>query len=124
MLKLIADSGSTKTDWTLLGEEGGVLGTCHSQGLNPYHLSDEQITQVLADEVIPSLSISGENQRQLGDAPKPSIVIYFYGSGVTDAMIPKMERLLVASFSAWLLGWCRGSCCQRYAGGGKGIAGT
>ena len=54
MLKLIADSGSTKTDWTLLGEEGGVLGTCHSQGLNPYHLSDEQITQVLADEVIPS----------------------------------------------------------------------
>ena len=100
MLKLIADSGSTKTDWTLLGEEGGVLGTSHSQGLNPYHLSDEQITQVLADEVIPSLLISGEKQRQLGDAPKPSIVIYFYGSGVTDAMIPKMERLLVASFSA------------------------
>lgn len=100
MLKLIADSGSTKTDWTLLGEEGGVLGTCHSQGLNPYHLSDEQITQVLTDEVIPSLLISGEKQRQLGDAPKPSIGIYFYGSGVTDAMIPKMERMLVASFSA------------------------
>lgn len=110
MIKLIADSGSTKTDWTLLDADGREQGSCHSQGLNPYHLSEEEISGVLRGEVIPSLF----NQEvipflfnkcvgkvcSLGNDPKPSIAIYFYGSGVTDAMIPKMERLLMESFQA------------------------
>lgn len=108
MLKLIADSGSTKTDWTLLDEEGGVLGTCHSQGLNPYHLSEAEISNVLRDEVKPSLlnevipSLYNRGVEKVGTTSHrvfPALVIYFYGSGVTDAMIPKMERLLSASFS-------------------------
>lgn len=100
MLKLIADSGSTKTDWTLLDEEGGVLGTCHSQGLNPYHLSEDEISSVLSNEVIPSLFNKGEEMASTPIEPSISaLAIYFYGSGVTDAMIPKVERLLSASFS-------------------------
>lgn len=87
MLKLIADSGSTKTDWTLLDGEGMVRATCHSQGLNPYHLSDDAISQVLR-EVKGSLPVQEEQ-----------LSIYFYGSGVTDAMVPNMERLLVEAFA-------------------------
>ena len=39
-MKLIADSGSTKTDWVLIGEQQ-VLFT--SSGLNPNILKDEEI---------------------------------------------------------------------------------
>ena len=100
-MKLIADSGSTKTDWTLLDGEGSVLGTCHSQGLNPYHLSEDEISGVLRDVVIPSFfNKCVATISPLGDDQKPSIAIFFYGSGVTDAMIPKMERLLLESFYA------------------------
>lgn len=91
MMKIIADSGSTKTDWTLLGEGGEVLATCHSQGLNPYHLSEEEILSVLRNEVKKSFMPDGRSNERLE--------IFFYGSGVTEAMIPKMERLLVEAFS-------------------------
>lgn len=91
MMKIIADSGSTKTDWTLLSEGGEVLATCHSQGLNPYHLSEEEIVSVLRDEVKKAFLPDGCFHEKLE--------IFFYGSGVTDAMIPKMERLLVGAFA-------------------------
>lgn len=91
MLKIIADSGSTKTDWTLLVDGGEVLSTCHSQGLNPYHLSEKEILSILRDEVKMSLIPNGRSDEPLE--------IFFYGSGVTEAMVPKMERLLVEAFT-------------------------
>lgn len=85
-MKLIADSGSTKTDWSLVNERGQVVATCKSQGLNPYHLSDTEILHVLREEVKKSLLI------------QQPVSIFFYGSGVTEAMAPKMERLLTEVF--------------------------
>lgn len=81
-MKLIADSGSTKTDWSLVNERGQVVATCKSQGLNPYHLSDAEILHVLREEVKKPLLI------------QQPMSVFFYGSGVTDAMAPKMKRLL------------------------------
>lgn len=95
MLKLIADSGSTKTDWVMLSDMGKMLATCHSQGLNPYHLSGEEISQVLC-------GVRASLLEQVEEVPvvsKNQLAIYFYGSGVTDTMAPKMERLLVEVFS-------------------------
>lgn len=86
-MKLIADSGSTKTDWSLLDEQGKVVATCYSQGLNPYHLSDEEILCVLQEKV---------NKPLL--AMQSVTSVFFYGSGVTDAMIPRMEKLLLQVF--------------------------
>ena len=46
---LIADSGSTKTDWT-------IVTACHqpvvltTQGINPIHQSREQIVQIIREE--------------------------------------------------------------------------
>ena len=34
---LIADSGSTKTDWALVDEQGNVMVTCKTQGISPIH---------------------------------------------------------------------------------------
>ena len=36
---LIADSGSTKTDWALVDEQGNVMVTCKTQGISPIHCS-------------------------------------------------------------------------------------
>lgn len=97
-MKLIADSGSTKTDWTLLGEKGSVLGTCHSQGLNPYHLSDDEILQVLTNDVRGCLFSDALKGSMPSASFQDRLEIDFYGSGVTDAMVPKMERLLSQAF--------------------------
>ena len=37
---LIADSGSTKTDWALVDEQGNVMVTSKTQGISPIHQSD------------------------------------------------------------------------------------
>ena len=44
---LIADSGSTKTDWALVtdGQHEVVI----TQGINPFHQSREEILRILAD---------------------------------------------------------------------------
>ena len=92
MLYLIADSGSTKTDWNLVETDGRVLITCQSQGLNPYHLHEDEILRILDEDVrVPLLN-------KIGDALAGPLMVFFYGSGITDAMKPKMEALLHTSF--------------------------
>ena len=50
---LIADSGATKTSWTLLG--GAKKKTVQTQGITPYFMSSEQITALLQQELVPAL---------------------------------------------------------------------
>lgn len=52
---LIADSGSTKTDWCLCNEGTPILAV-QTQGINPYHQTEEAIEQVLAEELLPQLT--------------------------------------------------------------------
>lgn len=103
-MKLIADSGSTKTDWSLVDESGKVVATCKSHGLNPYHLSENEILRVLQEEVRTPLlvQLSGASFREVRTDVDTieDLSVYFYGSGVTDAMIPKMETLLCQAFDA------------------------
>ena len=49
---LIADSGSTKTDWALVDEQGNVMVTCKTQGVSPIHQSDAEILDVLCKELV------------------------------------------------------------------------
>lgn len=80
---LLADSGSTKTDWSLVTRQGKVVASYKTQGINPFHFSDEEILHVLGEE----LSLT-ENPTE----------VYFYGSGVTEGMKPRMEQLLAQAF--------------------------
>lgn len=84
---LIADSGSTKTDWVCLDYDSQCSQIeAHTIGLNPYHLSDDDIRRALEQELKP----------QLGD----SVIcdVYFYGSGVRPEMEARMEGLLREAF--------------------------
>src|SRR6185436_11479457 len=67
MIQLIADSGSTKTDWRLV-KDGDAPAAIQTQGLNPYHVSDLAIMHALDEHVVPNLQkVPGE--------------VHFYGSG-------------------------------------------
>ena len=52
-LTLVADSGSTKTDW-MVAETGQ---TFHTQGLNPVLMSEEDIVGILQQELVPQLDV-------------------------------------------------------------------
>ena len=82
-MRLIADSGSTKTDWVLTIEKG-VERRFHTQGINPFHQSEESILTILREELVTQLPAL--------DAEELSIT--FYGSGVRPELEPVMERLL------------------------------
>jgi N-acetylglucosamine kinase-like BadF-type ATPase len=69
---LIADSGSTKTDWRLVDEEGQTIARTKTEGLNPYFLSVEKISDILKEHVLPIVS----------DVDK----IFFYGAGCGSAL--------------------------------------
>ena len=107
MAILIADSGSTKTDWICLtGDDESTQIEVQTVGLNPFHVSDNEIRGVLAHDVLP----------QLGDSKVEAV--YFYGSGVRPEVEGRVEGLLRESFPdaktvqahSDLLGACRALC--------------
>lgn len=91
-MKLIADSGSTKTDWALVNDEGSVL-FLPTQGINPVHQDETAIESILTGELLPQL-------RQAVGEPCLVDEIYFYGSGVRPTEQPLMRRLLTATLGA------------------------
>ena len=64
---LIADSGSTKTEWNLI-KDGIPQESLFTSGINPYFLSSEEIYQLLKHELY---SYSAYHLR----------IVYFYGTG-------------------------------------------
>ena len=52
-IKLIADSGSTKTEWCLLKNNKKTLFT--TQGMSPYFVNEQQVNQIIIKEVFPYL---------------------------------------------------------------------
>jgi N-acetylglucosamine kinase-like BadF-type ATPase len=88
MMKLIADSGSTKTDWTLLTEGGDQRCRISTQGINPVHQPSAVIRKVLADELLPQLP-----------ADIPSLDVFFYGAGCSGAYADTLSADLKAVLS-------------------------
>ena len=71
---LIADSGSTKTDWCLCNE-GTIIKSIQTQGINPYHQQEEAIEQVLHEELLPELP---------NNLSSDTLTITFYGAGCAN----------------------------------------
>jgi glucosamine kinase len=67
---LIADSGSTKTDWVIIGP-GAEKKNFQSAGINPFYQTSEEIIPVLEKQVLPHLA---------GEVTK----VFFYGAGCAD----------------------------------------
>ncbi len=71
-MKLIADAGSTKTDWRLLNSEGIVIGTFESGGLNPIVFDEDTLKKNIAR--------SGE----LFDFVDSISEVHLYGAGTDE----------------------------------------
>lgn len=80
---LIADSGSTKTDWTLLNGDS-VVRTCSTLGTNPVHQTDDAISAVFA-EARQALDVAGNVDK---------LRVMFYGAGCIAEQTERMRRLL------------------------------
>jgi glucosamine kinase len=79
--KLIADSGSTKCDWTFLGD--GKKKKIITQGISPYFLSADQMVTVLEKELLPKLKNLHADE------------IFYYGTGLAN---PDNVKLLKSVF--------------------------
>ena len=80
---LIADSGSTKTDWCY-GTEISNCKIIQTEGINPFHQSAEKIESIICQGLIP----------QLGFPLERCTAIYFYGAG---CLPPKTESIIHGS---------------------------
>jgi glucosamine kinase len=70
-MKLIADSGSTKTAWKLISETGAVK-NIKTLGINPFFRTEDDIFQELGMHLLP---VTGTEIQE----------IYFYGAGIINA---------------------------------------
>ncbi len=66
---LIAESGSTKTDW-LLSNGREVISLVKTAGINPYYIDLGGIVKLLSEELLPQLSADVDE-------------VFFYGAGCT-----------------------------------------
>lgn len=111
---LIADSGSTKTDWCV-ADGGSVMCSVSTQGINPFHQDEQTISSILRDELLTAE----------GNVVKDISQVYFYGSGCREECVPMMTRVLADAFpeaeqieaQSDLLGAARAVC-----GAGEGVA--
>lgn len=111
MSTLIADSGSTKCEWSLVhqGTEKRVL----TQGISPYFLTGHQIQELLEKELLPQLNDSSVDE------------VFYYGTGCKRAVNRQvMKKAISAVFTGAavlvdhdLMGAARALC-----GRSKGIA--
>ena len=78
-IKLIADSGSSKTVWCLLnGKKKKMIST---QGISPYFLTSGQIQQILETELSPKMKAEVPDE------------IFYYGTGCSNPANVKSVKL-------------------------------
>lgn len=85
-MKLIADSGSTKTDW-FIETDDKRLHFFTTKGVNPFYQTYSQIAKMLQDELLPELINSTTKE------------IYFYGAGCS---FPDKKEIVKKAFQATL----------------------
>ena len=69
---LVADSGSSKTDW-LLSQPGQSPKEFRTPGLNPYFLTEKEITKVLQEKAKDLIAYGADVTE-----------IYFFGAGCSS----------------------------------------
>jgi glucosamine kinase len=96
---LIADSGSTKTDWRLVDEEGKTLAKTKTEGLNPFFVTGEKITSIINNRVLPMVSQVEK--------------VFFYGAGcglaIKAEQLKEALRMIPSRFSPEVSGDILGS---------------
>lgn len=82
-IKLIADSGATKAEWCLVN--GGKVKTIFTQGISPYFLNTEQITDLLVKELKPKLKNVSVDE------------VFYYGTGCANPANAKSVKKAITN---------------------------
>jgi len=85
---LIADSGSTKTDWILTTAENSIL-EVETMGINPVRDSQDAIFGIIRNELVPQLPQQYHISR-----------IHFYGAGCIAPYKSNVEEVLTRTFTS------------------------
>lgn len=84
-MKLVVDSGSTKTDWGFFNTVYD-LKAVKTQGINPCHQSEEEIRNIIRNELLPNTQ-----NIDLGTVSE----VFYYGAGcATESICTQMAALL------------------------------
>lgn len=106
MTTLIADSGSTKTDWRVL-TQGQNAYQLITNGLNPYYQDTDAISETITTQLLPHISATDVQ------------AVHFYGAGCANpeanAVVERALRrvfpnLATAEVDSDMLGAARGAC--------------
>ena len=88
-MKLVVDSGSTKTDWGFFNTAYD-LRSVKTQGINPCHQSVEAISTIIKSELLPNTS--GIDLNTVNE-------VYYYGAGcATESICVQMAGILKEFF--------------------------
>lgn len=68
---LLAESGSTKTDWRIIDGAIDVVAV-QTEGINPYFQDKTEIMRLLIEQLVPNVEVNAVSE------------IYYYGTGITD----------------------------------------
>jgi len=79
-MRIIADSGSTKTAWALI--DGATIEFAEGQGINPFHLSEEAMQDIIKTDLLPLVG-----DRKVED-------VWFFGAGCTEEKCPVVASCL------------------------------
>ena len=71
MAVLLADSGATKCEWCLI-DKGRKKKTVFTQGISPYFLNVQQITELITLELLPALKKADVSE------------VFYYGTGLSN----------------------------------------
>lgn len=84
MKHLLADAGSTKTDW-LLRDDYREIQRFHTDGMNPSLLTNDEIRQILTTQLLPQVKACAVDE------------VEFYGAGCRGEAAMRMKDLLCAA---------------------------
>lgn len=127
-MKIVVDSGSTKTDWRVIADDGRMLDLV-TRGINPAVQKESLVVETISVELAARLVTSGWFSR-VGDGRLMScdstlLYIYYYGAGCIEPFSPVVKSALQQTFGTEahvevqsdLLGAARALC-----GHGEGLA--
>ncbi len=109
MIKLIADSGSTKTDWILCNDKN-IIDRISTEGLNPFIITEEKIAEIIQNQ------LPGNFKQNISQ-------LFFYGAGCAETERKNRMRVVLEEnftntlieIESDLLGAAR-ACCGTRAG--------
>lgn len=77
---LIAESGSTSTDWLLLDNEDRVMGEFKSPGINPTFLKEERISEIILENLSEKIDFDRIKE------------VYFFAAGCSSERLHDVAR--------------------------------